>query len=226
MIEENHISVTRTARYYSHGSPSDATEQVWIVLHGYGFLASFFLRWFSSLDAEKNYVVAPEALNRFYMAGYDGRVGATWMTKEDRLSDIQDYVEYLDTLYEKLLAQFDRKKIIVNVLGFSQGAATVSRWISQGKSKPDNFVLWAGIFPPDIDFKKSGPIFDNLNLYVVMGDQDEFVSAERIEKERALLAEEGVSYDFIPYEGGHKVTTEVLNQLVAKLNSNTSRLQD
>ena len=36
--------------------------------------------------------MAPEGLSRFYLEGFSGKVGATWMTREDRLNDIDNYL--------------------------------------------------------------------------------------------------------------------------------------
>jgi predicted esterase len=214
---EHHFPVTRTARYFSQGKPSAETKHVWIVLHGYGQLASYFLRSFSSLDEQEHYVLAPEGPHRFYLSGFAGRVGASWMTKEDRLTDITDYVTYLDAFYKEVLQQFNRDEVTVNVLGFSQGAATVSRWISHGNSVADNFILWAGAFPSDVQFEINKPIFDRMNIFLLVGDADEFIKPERVAKERALLDENDVTYKFIPFEGPHKITPDALKTLVAHL---------
>lgn len=82
--------------------------------------------------------MAPEALNRFYLEGFAGRVGATWMTKEERLQEIDDYVNYLNQLYKTILANTDTSEITVNILGFSQGVATVCRWIANRYVQPDS----------------------------------------------------------------------------------------
>ena len=99
----------RTARYYTLGGGSAAPRDVWFVLHGYGQLAGDFIRYFSDLAADDSLVVAPEAMNRFYLVttetsapARDRPVGATWMTREDRDSEIADYVEYLDALYDEV----------------------------------------------------------------------------------------------------------------------------
>lgn len=216
-MTENQLPITKTSRHFTHGNPTEKTKHVWIVLHGYGQLANYFLRWFESLDPETHFVVAPEGLHRFYLDGFSGRVGASWMTKEDRLTDIEDYCNYLDDVYKHVLQGFDSDKVVVNVLGFSQGAATVSRWICKGNAKPDNFILWAGVFPPDVQFEVNKPIFDGMKLFVVVGDDDEFITSERVEKERSLLDEQNVDYTFLEFEGKHKVDSAALAKLAANL---------
>src|SRR3954465_7736941 len=105
---EHHLTVPRTARYHTLGDAATARE-CWFVLHGHAQLSGYFIRHFEPLDDGRRLIVAPEALNRFYIertswqgAGH-ARVGATWMTREDRLAEIGDYVAYLDRLYEELL---------------------------------------------------------------------------------------------------------------------------
>src|SRR5207245_2948078 len=65
-----HIRVARTAPYEVLGSEKTARE-IWFVLHGYGQLASSFIRAFAPLDDGTRLIVAPEALNRFYLVNVD-----------------------------------------------------------------------------------------------------------------------------------------------------------
>ena len=97
-MQEHHLEVKRTARYFTLGTLDENTEQIWFVLHGYGQLAQFFIKKFSVLDDGKTFLVAPEALSRFYLEGVTGRVGATWMTREERSNEVADYVFYLNQL--------------------------------------------------------------------------------------------------------------------------------
>ncbi|RZK92309.1 MAG: phospholipase, partial [Hymenobacter sp.] len=104
---EHHLTISRTARYQQLGEFSAATRQLWLVAHGYGQLAEYFMRHFNSvhgLDPTGTVIVAPEALSRFYISGTSGRVGASWMTTADRLVEIADQAAYLDALLAHLLA--------------------------------------------------------------------------------------------------------------------------
>jgi hypothetical protein len=62
-----------------------------------------FIQKFKELASENTLIVAPEALSRFYLNGFSGRVGATWMTKEARDTEILDYLNYLNKLLDTLL---------------------------------------------------------------------------------------------------------------------------
>jgi dienelactone hydrolase len=143
--------VQRTARFATLGDMHERIRQVWFVCHGYSQLVKEFIRYFSVLDDGTRLVVAPEALSRFYLESTDGKVGASWMTKEDRLEEVNDYVRYLDALYEHISTQVDLNGTTVHVFGFSQGVATASRWISRGTVRADQLVLWAGALPPELD---------------------------------------------------------------------------
>src|SRR5207302_5058394 len=86
-MREHSIKVRRSARYYTLGPDDERTvRDVWFVLHGYGQLAAQFIGIFEAVNDGTRLIVAPEALNRFYVAGVETApaaergVGATWMT--------------------------------------------------------------------------------------------------------------------------------------------------
>lgn len=207
-MKENHIQINKTARYFTSGKDEDA-EQIWFVLHGYGHLADKFLKRFQILTETKNLIVAPEGLHRFYLNGSSGKVGASWMTKEDRLSDMKDYVNYLDLLYDQYQSKVS-DQIKINVLGFSQGVATASRWIEQGEVKANNLILWAGVFPPDMSFQISKDKLTDTNIYMVIGNDDKYIKLEEIEKQKELLDRHGVKYKVLNFEGKHEIDQATL----------------
>src|SRR5258705_5071915 len=150
-MQEFHLTVGRTARYYTLGEPGPDVRQVWVVCHGYGQLAGRFVRHFEPIADASRLIVAPEALSRFYLdSGMHERVGATWMTREDRLADIEDYVRYLDALHAAVFRQLDRASVQLVVLGFSQGVATASPWVAPGM-RPERLVAWGGVLQPVLD---------------------------------------------------------------------------
>lgn len=215
-MNEGIITTAKTARYFTLGALDDHTTEVWFVCHGYGDLAPHFLKNFKPIKSKERFIIAPEALSRFYLKGYSGKVGASWMTKEDRLNDIKDYVNYLDSLYHSLL--YDKKsEVDVNVLGFSQGAATVCRWISNGNCSIKNLVLWAGLFPPDLDLKINREIFQGFNTWLVYSSADPHLKSKKVQNQDQVLAEHKIPHQTISYEGKHEITEEGLNELLNKL---------
>jgi len=215
-LQGHNINITRTARYYTLGEPSSATEEVWFVCHGQGQLGAYFIKHFRGIAQENRLIVAPEALSRFYLDNMGGRVGACWMTREDRLNEINDYVNYLDKLYEQVTAEITNPNIKLQVLGFSQGVATACRWIGLGKPKPvDKFILWGGITPPDLDLTANS-IFSRLRMFLVVGDKDQFADASVVEHEEKRLKIDNLSHQLITYDGGHQLNIEVIKTLAEK----------
>jgi predicted esterase len=208
---ENHLIVSKTARYYTSPATIGKVKSIWFVCHGYRQLAANFINKFSSIFNDETLVVAPEGFHRFYIEGFSGKVGASWMTREDRLNDIKDYVNFLDALYKHLKQEYKlTKNCTVNLLGFSQGAATVCRWVSKGNVPTNNLILWAGVFPPDISENIE---FKNLATYVLLGDQDEFTSSEIFNSQEEELKNHGIDYHFIGFKGKHDIYSEPLNYL-------------
>ena len=218
-MHEHHLTVPRTARYYTLG-PTDAPAQVWFVVHGYAQLASRFLRQFAPIDDGTRLIVAPEALSRFYLEpgvhGPESRVGATWMTREDRLSEINDYVAYLDALCVHVQRLLDRPPSDVRVLGFSQGAATASRWVAMGRSRIDRLYLWGGFLPPDLDLPQAAPALRAARLTVVLGSGDAHATAERRAELETRMATHDLRGEVIEYEGGHRMHADTLQMIAAR----------
>ena len=207
------IAISKTARYYIMGEPSEKINSVWFVLHGYSQLAEDFIKIFEPIKNDTTLIIAPEALNKFYIKGFSGKVGSAWMTKEDRENEIKDYVNYLDSVYEDVIKLGLLSKTKITVLGFSQGTAAACRWISKGKSKVDRLILWGGGIPPDVDLELSKELFNSLQLTIVVGDKDEFISAEQIEKEEQRLKKNNIKYSLILFEGKHVIKKEILLRL-------------
>jgi predicted esterase len=219
----HHLRVQRTARYYTIGG-ANPPRIVWFVLHGYGQLAGDFIRFFGDLAADDSLIVAPEALNRFYHAGVektparDRTVGATWMTREDRASEIADYVEYLDALYEDIAAEAVANGARVNVIGFSQGAATATRWITHGSAPVHRLILWGGLIPPDTDLSRGPATLRGAALTLVLGARDQYVDAGMFAAERLRLDRVAIPYDTIEFAGGHAVSRSVFPRLMGEAN--------
>ena len=211
---EKHIAVERTARYFTLGELNEHTQQIWFVCHGYGQLAEYFIKKFAVLNNGKTYVVAPEGLSRFYLEGHSGRVGATWMTKEDRLNDIKDNIHYLNSLYALITKDINPNSTIT-LLGFSQGGPTVCNWIANGKVKFDKLILWAGIFPPDMnnDFKFTAEyLLKDKPTYIVYGVNDPLLKPEHLTE---IEGYKSIKPDLhiLTFEGKHELNEEVLKMI-------------
>ncbi|TND09629.1 MAG: phospholipase/carboxylesterase [Bacteroidetes bacterium] len=208
-MKQHQVTVPKTARYFTLGEAGPATKNVWFLCHGYGQLANYFLRNFEPLNDGTSLLVAPEGLHRFYVNGVSGRIGASWMTKEDRLSDISDYTGALDILYDEVMRGLPADTRI-HVLGFSQGSATVSRWLAAGSKRFDTLTLWCGFFPPDMNWEKDLARFMHSKNFIVTASQDEFISAEQEEEQLRMFREKQVPFSHLRFEGKHVIDPGML----------------
>ena len=212
-MQEHRLVTSRRARYYTIGGGEQPLPEAWIVLHGLGQLARIFITYFQSIDAPGRLVVAPEALNRYYlftepgMRSKDAKVGATWMTREDRENEIADQVDYLDAVWRETAAGASR----VTVLGFSQGVATAARWIATGKSRVDRFVAWSRQLPPDVDPSVYAKLAGGITM--VAGTTDEYATwiAEGNHDSRMVAA--GVTPKVVTFDGGHRMDRLTLDEI-------------
>ena len=212
-IREHRLQVPRTARYYTIGAMNEPVDDLWYVCHGYSELAGKFIRDFGCIQRPGRLIVAPEALMRYYTDHAARTVGATWMASEDRLTDIEDYVRYLDQLHQHVLGLLPNQPSRLRVFGFSQGTATVSRWTAQGSITEGDLILWGGSLPPDINAETDVPRIRDWNLILVYGERDEFIADGTVEREQKRLDALGVSYDVLTFDGGHRIDDATLQTL-------------
>jgi predicted esterase len=185
------LTVPRTARYAAFGPEPAHASEWWIVIHGYGQLAADFLAQCRGLHDGRRLVVAPEALSRYYEPGSatspaEAKVGASWMTREDRLHEISDYLRYLDLLVETL-AEGLRALPPIHVLGFSQGTATASRWVAAGRVPAARLVCWGGLIAPELDLVSPTAPLRNTRVQLVLGNRDKFATPDVVAREQARL---------------------------------------
>jgi predicted esterase len=210
-IETQTVGFQFNARYYKLGEIHSDTKEVWWVLHGYGQLAQYFIQKFKPLNEKGICVIAPEGLSRFYLQGNQGRVGATWMTQENRLMDIENYITYLNFIHKKEIGQ---RHVKTTLLGFSQGAATLMRWAMNNQVQFDRLILWAGLFPSDIDFTKGAELLKGKEVIEVLGKQDEFITADRIQEMMKLNMQLNIDPVILEFDGKHELKEEVLLKIV------------
>ena len=221
--QPRHLSVPRTARYYTLGEPGAAVSEVWIVCHGYGQLAAAFLAPFERISSPARLIVAPEALSRYYLdrarAPNDPppRVGASWMTREDRDHEIVDQVAYLDALHDLVRPPAQASRVRLRVLGFSQGVATVGRWLAQGRARADEVILWAGAFPPDVDLGPFARRLGGAPVVLVAGSRDELASWMAADSQLQRFTDAGIAARLVSFDGGHRLDDATLDLIAASM---------
>ena len=208
------VSYIQQNCFFTSHDPTGSEKEIWLILHGYGQLAEFFLRKFRPFFDASTLFVAPEGIHRSYREGFFGRVGANWMTKHHRETDIINGMRYLDAVMEKVLKKYEEIPAI-NVLGFSQGAATVSRWVTQSHYTIDKMVLWGGGLAVDLDKVQLQEKAKGLHLILATGDNDPLITPERLKEhvdQVETLALRKLSN--FSYNGGHELDEQLLRQII------------
>lgn len=211
-IEVRHLTVPRQARYAVAGDAAAASE-LWFGLHGYGQTAPGFLRTLSPDADDERLVVAPEGLHRYYLDHDERKVGASWMTSEDRLVDIADYVGWLDRLDAHVRGGLGREPERTVALGFSQGVHTLARWLAFGEADLDLAVLWGSHVPPDLDLEAHAGSLRRARLVIVTGREDPHFGPDAARAQRERLAGYGVPAEVVTFDGGHRLDAGVLGRL-------------
>ncbi|MGB7841811.1 MAG: esterase [Salinimicrobium sp.] len=213
MINEKEVSYQTTNTYSTLNERTDKTENVWVVFHGIGYLSRYFLKYFRKLNHEKNYLIAPQAPSKYYLNGKYEHVGASWATRENTETEIENVLTFLDKVYEKEGLK-NAKNLIL--FGYSQGVSVVSRWVARRKLNPSQLIFHSGKIPAELQPENLQHL-KNCNTSFVYGTDDPFINEEimKSEKERLkMLFPEGL--EFLPFDGGHEVNKDVILKLAGE----------
>lgn len=217
------LPVTRTARVSTVGSPGDHVRELWIVCHGYGQLSTLFIRHFQPIVGDARWILAPEGLSRFYhempnaarhadLPVDERRVGAAWLTREERERDIADGVAYLTNVHE-FAASHLPYDIPLTVLGFSQGVSVAARWLALAPTPPevDHFICWSGSVPAEL--VGDGRRIRAARATLVSGTEDPWVRSGTVEAQQQRLESLGIAPKVVRFHGGHRMDAPTLGSI-------------
>lgn len=211
-LTEKEISYQTTNSYSTLNRLTEKTKNIWFVCHGMGYLSRYFLKYFKDLNAEENYIIAPQAQSKYYIPPAFKHVGASWLTKENTLKETENVMRYFDSIFEA--EQLPKDKNLI-VFGYSQGVSVAMRYVASRKLMCSQMILHSGGIPKELiadDFKF---LKDQCKVSLIYGTQDEFLNDERMQYERHRVIELfGDSVKIIPFEGKHIVNVEFLKGLV------------
>lgn len=209
---EKQSSYATTNTYSTLNTMGAKTENVWIVFHGIGYLSRYFINFFDELPTDENYFIAPQAPSKYYLNGQYKHVGASWLTKENTALEIENVLQYIDSV---VLAEKLPSDLNLIVFGFSQGVSIAARWVAKRKIKCNRLVLYAGGLPNELKAKDFDFLEENrTEVKVIVGDKDEYLTPERMESENRRIDElfSGKAKRLI-FEGGHEIKKEIVNRL-------------
>ncbi|MEZ4797705.1 MAG: esterase [Flavobacteriaceae bacterium] len=211
-LTEKEISYQTTNSYSTLNQLTDKTKNIWFVCHGMGYLSRYFLKYFKDLNAEENYIIAPQAQSKYYIPPTFKHVGASWLTKENTLKETENVMRYFDSVFEAEQLPNDKNLI---VFGYSQGVSVAMRYVARRQLMCSQMILHSGGIPKELNSDDFKFLKDQCKVSLIYGTQDEYLNDERMQYERNRAVELfGESIEIIPFEGKHIVNVEFLNGLV------------
>jgi len=134
------------------------------------------------------------------------------MTKEDRLTDIENQYSYVDAILRQY--EFDWNKVELVYFGFSQGVATMCRYAAHAKLKFSKMILWAGTFPPDLRSDDFYFINGNEKVQYFTGNEDPFYKPGMKEEQLERIYDSlKIDAEVIEFEGKHELKSELISNL-------------
>ncbi|RXG16251.1 putative esterase [Leeuwenhoekiella aestuarii] len=216
MREEKKVSYQTTNTYQTLNEFTKKTKNVWLVCHGLGYLSSYFLNHFESLNAAENYIVAPQAPSKYYQDKRYKYVGASWVTRINTEDEIENVLNYLDAVYKSELEPKLNCRINFVVLGFSQGVSIVTRWLAYRKQICNTLVLHSGSIPKNLNTADFSNIRD-LQTFITYGLEDEYLTPNKLEQELEFVQKIfGENIEKVPFEGKHTVSEKAILQVADK----------
>lgn len=211
---EKEVSYNISNTYSTLNSFTGKTNTVWLVCHGIGYLSRYFLKYFDGLDPDENYIIAPQAQSKYYLGSKYTHVGASWLTKENTILEVENVLRYLDAV---LKVEDIPNNISFIVLGYSQGVSVVSRYVASRKLKCDQLVLMSGGIPKELESGDFEFLKENTEVTMFYGTEDEYLNEDRLKYEKRRFKELfGESANIISFEGAHELKKESLNTLINK----------
>jgi predicted esterase len=208
---EKEISYTSTNSYSTLNSLTHKTKTVWFVCHGMGYLSRYFINYFKELNPEENYIIAPQAQSKYYIAPKFKHVGGSWLTKENTIKETENVMQYFDAV---LKAEQLPKDINFIVLGYSQGVSVAMRYVVKRQLNCNQLVLMSGGIPNELVSKDFDFLKGKTKVLLIYGTQDEYMNEKLMVYEKQRIHELfGIKVDIIPFEGKHEVNTAIINNL-------------
>lgn len=181
MSIEKQVSYTTSNSYSTLNSLTEKTKNVWIVFHGLGYLSKYFIKYFSELNAEENYIIATQAPSKYYQDKAFKHVGASWLTRENTIMETENVLNYVDAVYAR---EIPGKIPNLIVLGYSQGVSIATRWIAHRKIQCDTLILHSGAIPKELEPKDFEFLQPNTRVIYLYGDKDQYITEARKTEEQ------------------------------------------
>jgi predicted esterase len=209
--EEKEIIYTTSNSYSTLNQLTERTKTVWFVCHGMGYLSRYFLRYFKGLNADENYIIAPQAPSTYYIQP-KMHIGANWLTRDKTEAGMDNILNYFDAVFE---AENIPDEINLIVLGYSQGVSVAMRYLARRQLQCSQLILHSGGIPKELSAEDFKYLSKDIKVKLIYGTEDEYLDDERIKIESARATELfGNRLAILPFEGKHVVNVDYINDLV------------
>ena len=210
MSSKKTISYITENSYHTRGELNEATDTVWIVFHGMGYLSKYFIRYFSGLPLD-HYVVCPQAPSKYYQGTQFKHVGASWLTREDTAAETVNVLNYVDAVFNKEIIKTPKNLI---VLGYSQGVSIATRWLATRQIKCNHLILHSGGIPVELKQEQFTYLNKETKVTYIYGDNDQYITeARKTEEQLKVTNLFGKKLETIVFKGVHKVNISYINSL-------------
>ena len=214
MTKEKKVIYTSSNTYSTLNTLTKSTKNIWFVFHGLGYLSKYFIHYFSHINPEENYIIAPQAPSKYYQGNNFKHVGASWLTKENTLEETKNILSYIDEVYKKELSDQTTNLII---LGYSQGVSIATRWVASRKIDCKHLVLHSGGIPTELKPEDFEFLKENVKVTYIYGNKDQYINeARKTEEELKGNKLFGKNLGFEVFNGIHEVNTKLIKQLADK----------
>lgn len=209
--QEKEIRYTTSNSYSTLNTLTPQTKYVWFVCHGMGYLSRYFLKYFKALDANDNYIIAPQAPSKYYIQP-KMHVGANWLTRDNTKAGTENIMNYFDAIFEAEQIP-DNVKLIV--FGYSQGVSVAMRYVAKRQLQCTQLVLHSGGIPKELNADDFKHLSKDCKIKLIYGTEDEYLNDERMRYETQRATELfGTQIKALPFDGKHVVNVDLINKLV------------
>ena len=209
-FEIRHIQTSVQGRYLVQKAPGSSPCPMVIGFHGYGENAEVHLDRMQHLKGGENwYCVSIQALHPFYLG--KGKMGANWLTSQDRDFRIKENVEYINKVISNI-----KKDYLVNdslvFSGFSQGTAMACRAAVLGDFPAIGVMILGGDIPPEFNH---GDLRRIPQILMGRGKEDTLYSNEIWQRDLARIKKAGIPSYICTFAGGH-IWSEAYSEAAGK----------
>ena len=207
---EKEIVYTISNSYTTLNSLTSKTKNVIFACHGMGYLSRYFLKYFKGVNSDDNYIIIPQAQSKYYIAPKMKHVGASWLTKENTLKEMENIISYFDSV----LSNEKIENLNFIFLGYSQGVSVAMRYLAKRKIIVSKLILMSGGIPKELTPKDFKYLKNKAVIYYVYGDKDEYITEDFLNSEKKRFEDLFSNINYIEFDGNHEVKSEIIESII------------